>query len=82
MILVSLDDEEIRAIREQVSSLTFEYDREHDILIMPIIKNIDHFNEWPGACPFYHNVKKDGIELPQQERVRKKQKGSIQIFVG
>ena len=46
-----------------LSELDFEYNIKHDIWIMPIVKNIQHFNSWNDIYPFYVNVKKEGISL-------------------
>lgn len=32
---------------------------------MPIVKNLNHFNKWLRAYPFYYNIKKEGVELYQ-----------------
>ena len=63
MILVDLEDEEIGKKGRLLSDVTFEYYFDNDIMIMPIVKNLDHFNNWLRAYPFYNNVKKEGIEL-------------------
>ena len=63
MILVDLDDQEIKDRGHSLSDVTFEYNFDNDIMIMPIVKNLDHFNKWLRAYPFYNNVKKEGIEL-------------------
>lgn len=63
MILVDLEDEEIGKKGRLLSDVTFEYNFDNDIMIMPIVKNFDHFNNWLRAYPFYNNVKKEGIEL-------------------
>lgn len=63
MILVDLDDEGIKDKGHSLSDMTFEYNFDNDIMIMPIVKNLDHFNKWLGAYPFYNNVKKEGMEL-------------------
>ncbi len=59
MILVGLNEQEIKLEDRRLSTMTFEY----DLNIMPIVKNIDHFNKWLRAYPFYYNVKKEGVEL-------------------
>lgn len=63
MILVDLDDQEIQNRGRSLSDVTFEYNFDNDIMIMPIVKNLDHFNKWLRAYPFYNNVKKEGVEL-------------------
>ena len=46
MILVDLDDQEIQNRGHSLSDVTFEYNFDNDIMIMPIVKNLDHFNKW------------------------------------
>ncbi len=48
MILVDLPDQEIQKKGRVLSDETFEYNFDDDLQIMPIVKNIDHFNRWPG----------------------------------
>lgn len=63
MILVDLEEQEIRDKGRLLSDVTFEYNFDNDLMIMPIVKNLEHFNKWIRAYPFYYNVKKEGIEL-------------------
>ena len=46
-----------------LSDLTFDYNYENDLEIMPIAKNVDHFNRWLRAYPFYYNVESEGVKL-------------------
>lgn len=63
MILVDLSDEEIKTKGRSLSYVTFDYNFDNDLEIMPIVKNQEHFNKWLRAYPFYNNIKKEGIEL-------------------
>ncbi len=63
MILVNMSDEEIFRKRHELSDITFDYNFDYDIQIMPVVKNMEHFNHWIGAYPFYNNVQKEGVEL-------------------
>ena len=63
MILVDLDDMEIKEYRNQLSDVTFNYNYDNDILIMPIVKNLAHFCHWVNAYPFYNNIYKEGVSL-------------------
>lgn len=38
MILVNLTEEEIQSSRRQVSEVTYDFNMEHDVLVMPIVK--------------------------------------------
>ena len=63
MILVDMEEQEIRDKGRVLSDVAFEYNFDNDIMIMPIVKNLEHFNKWLRAYPFYYNIKKEGIEL-------------------
>ena len=63
MILVDMSEKEIAEKKHELSDITFEYNFDHDLEIMPIVKNTEHFNRWLRAYPFYNNVKREGIEL-------------------
>lgn len=63
MILVDLPNEKLDSYLDSLSELGFQYNIEHDIWIMPIVKNIDHFQHWVSAYPFYRNVQQEGVTL-------------------
>ncbi|MCD7715265.1 MAG: nucleotidyltransferase domain-containing protein [Lachnospiraceae bacterium] len=63
MILTSLDDEGIRNIENQIYDIAFDYEMSRGVVISVNIQNIDHFNYWLGALPYYDNVEKEGIVL-------------------
>lgn len=63
MILLDISDIEINDYSHQLSDMTYDFNYDNNILIMPIAKNESHFNKWLRAYPFYNNVKKDGVEL-------------------
>jgi predicted nucleotidyltransferase len=63
MILVDLKDEEMDQYSDDLSEVGFEYNVDHDIWMMPVVKNIEHFNHWVSAYPFYRNVQREGVML-------------------
>ena len=63
MILVDIEDREISSYGMQLSDKTFDFNFDNDTQIMPIVKNINHFEKWLRAYPFYYNVKKEGVSL-------------------
>lgn len=66
MILVNLDDLDIKKYADKLSDITFDINLDNDLMIMPIVKNEEHFNEWVDAYPFYRNVKNEGVLLYAQ----------------
>jgi len=63
MILVDMDDEGIKKYFDDVCDLTFEYNLEHDIILSPVIQDINQFNYWLPAIPFYQSVAREGVVL-------------------
>ena len=67
MILTDLTDDEIVEYRDKVSNIAFdiEFDNNFDVMLSPLVKNIDKFNYWLEALPFYMNVQKEGVVLSE-----------------
>lgn len=63
MILVDMDETEIKSHRNRLSDATFDVNFENDVLIMPIVQNTAFFEKWVRAYPFYNNVNNEGVEL-------------------
>ena len=65
MILTDLSDDEIVKYRSDIYGLAYdiEFDNNFDVTISPLVKNIDKFNYWLEALPFYMNVQKEGVVL-------------------
>ena len=63
MILVSLTEEEIKKISDQISDLAFGYMMKSGVEISPVITNTDHFNYWVDNLPYYRNVRDEGVRL-------------------
>lgn len=68
MILTDLQDEELIQYRDKVWDFAYdvEWENNFDITLSPLVKNIDKFNYWLNAMPFYMNVQKEGVVLSEQ----------------
>lgn len=67
MILTDLTDDEIGEYRDKILDYVYdiEWNNNFDIDLSPLIKNIDKFNYWLKALPFYMNVQKEGVVLSE-----------------
>ena len=63
MILVDLDHDAIKSLSTKMSDMTFDINFENDLMIMPIVQNLDFFKKWVRSHPFYNNVNNEGVEL-------------------
>ena len=67
MILTNFTDDEIAQYRSEIVQLAYdiEWDNKFDIHLSPLVKNMDRFNYWLEALPFYMNVQKEGVVLSE-----------------
>ena len=65
MILTDLTDDEINQYRDKIVDIAYdiEWKNNFDIYLSPLLKNLDKFNYWLEALPFYMNVHKEGVVL-------------------
>ena len=63
MLLVSLGEEGIKKISDQISDLAFDFMMKYGVDISPVITNTDHFNYWVDNLPYYRNVRDEGVKL-------------------
>ena len=63
MLLVSLGEEGIKKISDQISDLAFDFMMKYGVDISPVITNTDHFNYWVHNLPYYRNVRDEGVRL-------------------
>ena len=63
MILVDSTEDTIKQKGRMVSDITFDFNLDHDIMIMPIVKAAEHFRYWLPVYPFYQNVEREGVKL-------------------
>jgi len=63
MILVDLDEDEKIKKLEEISYFSADLGLEYNIILSPIIKNIDKFNSWLDVKSFYMNVVNEGVIL-------------------
>lgn len=67
MILTDLSDDDIVDYKQKIYNLAYdiEWNNNFDIDISPLVKNIDRFNYWLEALPFYMNVQREGVVLSE-----------------
>lgn len=61
MILVNTPAQDIKRIQKEVLDYSFDLNLKYNILISPIVENIDVYNHRKEFMVFYKNVQKDGV---------------------
>lgn len=67
MILTNLSEDEMYEYFVKISDMAYDIEEENDfdIMLSPLVKNIDKFNYWLEALPFYMNIQKEGVVLSE-----------------
>lgn len=63
MILVDSSDEQIKKLEKQVIDYSYDLDLKYDILLSPIIENVNKYNNMVKYMAFYKNIEKEGVLL-------------------
>ena len=63
MILTDFNDEELIQNRMKIRDIACDIELEEDVVISPIVRNIDKYNERINIIPFYKNVQKEGVVI-------------------
>ncbi len=63
MILVDLEEDKIKELEKKVIDYSYDLDLEYDILLSPMIENIENYNNRKGYMAFYKNIEKEGVLL-------------------
>jgi len=61
MILTDLTDKEIIEYRIKVRELACDLELENDIMISPLVRNVDKYNQRTNVIPFYMNIQEEGV---------------------
>lgn len=63
MVLVDMDETELREYDNQVFDLTYPLTPKYGILLSGMTKSETHFMHWVDVLPFYANIRNEGIEF-------------------
>ena len=63
MILVDSNEEEIKEIEKKVIDYSYDLDLEYNILLSPIIENIENYKNRTRYMTIYKNIENEGVLL-------------------
>lgn len=62
-IMILINSYNIKEVQAKVIDYSYDLDLQYDILLSPIVENIETFNSRKKYIPFYKNVMKEGVLL-------------------
>ena len=63
MILVNANEEKIKKLEKIIINYSYNLDLKYNILLSPLIENIDNYNSRIKYMQFYKNIKEEGVLL-------------------
>ena len=63
MILTDLTEEELIKYRMKIRDIACDLEFDNDIVISPLVRNIEKYNNRIDIIPFYMNIQKEGVVL-------------------
>lgn len=63
MILTDFTEEELVEYRMKIRDIACDIELENDIVISPVVRNLEKYNERINVIPFYTNVQKEGVVI-------------------
>ena len=63
IILTDLTNDEMAEFQDRIWDCAYDIEAENNVIISVLVKNIDRFNYWLEALPFYMNIQKEGVVL-------------------
>ena len=63
MVLTDFNDQELVQYRMKIRDIACDLELENDIVISPLVRNIEKYNKRIDIIPFYMNINKDGVVL-------------------
>ncbi|RKI37999.1 nucleotidyltransferase domain-containing protein [bacterium D16-51] len=63
LVLVTLNDDEIRSLKTALADYTFDMEMEYGIEFSPIVINSKMYYHTLDILPFYQNIQREGITL-------------------
>lgn len=63
LILVDLNEEKIKELEKKVIDYSYDLDLKYNVLLSPIMENIENYNHKLKYMAFYQNVKNEGVLL-------------------
>jgi len=69
LILVELDDNEIKEYQNVLTEATYEMFLDKSLYITPIVINVNYFMEWKDSHKFYRKINQEGIKLYEQDTI-------------
>ena len=61
LVLTDYEQSQFYSVLKKISNMTYDIELDYNVILVPLIGNINNFNDEIDAIPFYSNIKKEGV---------------------
>lgn len=65
LVLTDYKPKEFYSVLKKLSEMTFDIELDNDVILVPLINNINNYNSGIDDNPFYSNIQKEGVVLSE-----------------
>lgn len=66
LVLTDYKQTQFYAALKKLSSMTYDIELDYNVILVPLINNINNYNDEIDEIPFYMNIQKEGVVLSEQ----------------
>ena len=64
-VLTDYKQTQFYAALKKLSSMTYDIELDYNVILVPLINNINNYNDEIDEIPFYMNIQKEGVVLSE-----------------
>ena len=65
LVLTDYEQSQFYSVLKKISNMTYDIELDYNVILVPLIGNINNFNDEIDAIPFYSNIKKERAVLSE-----------------
>lgn len=65
LVLTDYKQTQFYAALKKLSSMTYDIELDYNVILVPLINNINNYNDVIDEIPFYMNIQKEGVVLSE-----------------
>lgn len=65
LVLTDYKPKEFYTALKQLSRMTFDIELDNNVILVPVINNINNYNSGKDEIPFYSNIQREGVVLSE-----------------
>ncbi len=65
LVLTDYKPSQFYSVLKKISNMTYDIELDYNVILIPLINNIENYNDEIDSIPFYANIQKEGVVLSE-----------------